>query len=106
MDSSEKFENLKCYWLNEKGDRLIVCYIKDGNYVLQKYSPDVKDKKFKKAEEIKIKNDNFEMSGESIDILIKPLANDFIIYIKKKKEQKYYIYLNDNFITTTEFDES
>lgn len=104
MDSSEKFENLECAWMNEKGDRSIVCYIKDGNYILQKYQPDVKDKKLKKAEEIKIKNENFEMTSESIDIKIKPLANDFIIYIKKKKETKYYIYLNDTFITTTEFD--
>lgn len=71
--------------------------------MLQKYYPETKDKKLKKAEELKIKSENFEMLCDAVDIKIKPLLNDFAIFFKKKKEDKRYIYVNDVFITTTEF---
>ena len=88
MDNSEKFDDNSDveYCLNEKGERLLISFLKDGNYILQKYSPDPKDKKFKKAEDIKIKTDLFELTKDNISITIKPLLNDFILIFKKPKE--------------------
>ncbi len=85
---TQRFENSLeiSYCLNEKGDRLLVCTLKDGYYVVQAYKPSFKSKKLIKAEEIKIKSDSFEMAPWSIELIFKPLYKDFLIYIKKRKE--------------------
>ena len=58
MDSSEKFDantSEVTYKLNDKLDRLFISSWKDGIFTIQKFAIDFKEKKIKKAEDVKLK---------------------------------------------------
>ena len=93
--------------INEKGDKALLQYWKDGSLQFMRYCLDPKDKKIKKDTELKLKSEQLTIKKDDCDIKVHSVVNDYVILIKNTKVGKIFVFLNENLITQVkaEFEE-
>eukprot|EP00347_Sterkiella_histriomuscorum_P008832 403343569 len=104
MEPSDKYEAANLYenmfQINEKGDKALFAFWKDGALSFMKYNIDPKDKKIKKEGELKLKNESLNLEKGKCEFKIASLFQDFMIMFKLSQAPTTYFYLNENQITT------